>query len=90
MKKKIHDTIRKVLLMCGFLLLTMYATLFLNTTAAFAKEGDVVINEKNFPDAEFRKAVSGFDSIKKDGVLSAEELAAVKEFDIGYNGTVSI
>lgn len=89
MKKKIHDTIRKVLLMCGFLLLTMYATLLLNTTAAFAKEGDVVINEKNFPDAEFRKAVSGFDSIKKDGVLSAEELAAVKEFDIGYNGTVS-
>jgi hypothetical protein len=43
MKKKIHDTIRKALLMCGFLLLTVFATLFLNTTEAFAKEGAKVL-----------------------------------------------
>ena len=40
----------------------------------------VAINENNFPDANFRAFVDGFDA-NKNGVLEAEELEAVTEMD---------
>lgn len=56
-----------------------------------AADGDVAIDEANFPDDVFRKYVSenidGNTDTDKDGVLSEEEIAAVTEIDVYANGS---
>ena len=47
-------------------------------------EGGVLIDEKNFPDWDFRNYVSQFDK-SGDGELSNEEIAAVTEIDIEFS-----
>ena len=45
----------------------------------------IAINVRNFPDAEFSKYVSSKIDKDKDGYLSNEEIASVKEIDIGLS-----
>ena len=49
--------------------------------SAMAAEGDVVINETNFPDENFRPYVAELDTTA-DGILSAEEIKAVKRISV--------
>ncbi len=49
--------------------------------SAMAAEGDVVINETNFPDENFRPYVAELDTTA-DGILSAEEIKAVKKISV--------
>ena len=46
-----------------------------------AQDDSVAINEKNFPDEEFRKVVSGFDQ-DGDKMLSSDEIKAVEEINV--------
>ena len=48
-----------------------------------AADGDVAINETNFPDPNFRACVSNFDQ-NGNGVLSREEIAGVTAIDCAY------
>ncbi len=52
-----------------------------NADETSKKEGDVVINETNFPDEVFRKWVSEEADTSKDGVLSESEIGEVKIFE---------
>ncbi|MEG2458987.1 MAG: hypothetical protein RSA89_04150 [Raoultibacter sp.] len=54
--------------------------------SAAASEGDVVINEINFPDENFRKCIEekGYDT-NADGTLQAAELEKVTEFGMGLD-----
>lgn len=58
-------------------------------TAAFASDG-VAINETNFPDAKFRDIVSERYDTNKDGELSAEEIGAVTDMDVHYQGITDL
>lgn len=50
------------------------------------KEGEVAINEANFPDQAFREYIKGkFDTNPTDGVLSVSELAAATSINISAN-----
>ncbi|MGN0620632.1 MAG: leucine-rich repeat domain-containing protein, partial [Porcipelethomonas sp.] len=49
---------------------------------ASAAEGDVAINDENFPDETFRKYVQSFDTVGNDNILSAEEIAAVTSINV--------
>ena len=60
------------------------AALFAAPKAA-AANGDVKINETNFPDANFRSAVTAYDK-NSDGTLSASELKAVTEMRVTSSG----
>ena len=51
-----------------------------NLTAS-AAEGDVLINDTNFPDENFRNYVQKFDTVD-DNILSAEEIAAVTSINV--------
>ncbi len=75
----------------SFLFVVMLAASALNIKMAVsAAEGDVSINATNFPDDIFRAYVSEeFDS-NGDGVLSAAEIAAVKEIDVDRKGISSL
>ena len=58
---------------------------------AFAEDTGVAINVANFPDANFRKVVSKFDT-NSDGVLSDTEIGNVTVIDCSYtrNGFSSL
>ena len=65
-----------------FLALVMFmGYLPLNPIASYAN-GDVKIDDKNFPDENFRNYVSHFFDKDKDGKLSQDELDEVKEISI--------
>ena len=66
-----------------FLSLVMFtAYLPLNPIASYANDGDVTINEENFPDENFRKYVrKNFDN-DGNGILSKDECDNVKEISI--------
>lgn len=49
---------------------------------SFAAEGDVEINETNFPDANFRTMVSKKADTDKDGILTKAEMDAVTTLDV--------
>ncbi len=53
-----------------------------------AADGDVALNSTNFPDAVFLSYVSQFDTVA-DGVLSAEERAAVTTIDLFYEENIT-
>ncbi|MGN0606199.1 MAG: hypothetical protein ACI4JM_06730, partial [Oscillospiraceae bacterium] len=54
---------------------------------ANAAEGDVEINDTNFPDENFRNYVQNFDTDDADSdILSAKEIAAVTEIDVSDMG----
>ena len=78
------------------ILLTMLMVLCTAPFTAFAETGDVAINETNFPDANFRKIVEGYDTTKADGtvgadgVLSAAELEAVDEIECYDSGIANL
>ena len=74
----------KKLLSGIFLVLAM--VLCLAPTAAFAAEGDVEINEANFPDSTFRTYVKNSFDTDNDGMLSAAELAAVTTILVSDEG----
>ena len=63
------------------ILLLCCMALTLLPTAAFAA-GDVEIDETNFPDKNFRKYVEDNFDTNKDGILSADEIAAVEEITL--------
>lgn len=56
-------------------LMLIFVNLF--TMPAWAEQGDVVIDDTNFPDEIFRSYVSKFDK-NNDNILSQSELDAVK------------
>ncbi len=64
-------------------LLCLALLLGAGTVSAFATEGDVVIDANNFPDAFFRKDIAAAFDKNNDGILSAEESAAVTYLDYG-------
>lgn len=53
-----------------------------------AADGDVALNSTNFPDAVFLSYVNQFDTVA-DGVLSAEERAAVTTIDLFYEENIT-
>ena len=61
--------------------MTMALSSFGTVRADEAQDGSVAINEKNFPDEEFRKVVSGFDQ-DGDKMLSSDEIKAVEEINV--------
>ena len=61
--------------LCAILMCCMMIAAML-PVAAFAEDTGVAIDETNFPDANFRKVVSRFDT-NSDGVLSAAEIGSV-------------
>ena len=63
------------------LTLSLVLALTLLPGMALAAEGDVEINAKNFPDANFCAVVETFDT-NGDGSLSEAEIAAVTEIDV--------
>ena len=71
----------------ALLLCCMVLTLL--PTAALA-DGDVAINETYFPDENFQKYVKDNFDTNKDGSLSAEEIAAVKEIHVEGKPITSI
>lgn len=71
----------------ALLLCCMVLTLL--PTAALA-DGDVVINEANFPDENFRGYVKEKFDKNKDDILSAEEIAAVKDIHVEGEPITSI
>lgn len=71
----------------ALLLCCMVLTLL--PTAALA-DGDVAINEANFPDANFRQYVKEKFDKNEDDVLSADEIAAVKEIHVEGKPITSI
>ena len=73
--------------MCGSMLLYFPDGTFDIDLTAHAAEGDVAINETNFPDETFRNYVSeNFDKAdgegNKDNFLSAEEISDAKSIDV--------
>lgn len=71
----------------ALLLCCMVLTLL--PTAALA-DGDVAINEANFPDENFRGYVKEKFDKNKDDILSAEEIAAVKDIHVEGKPITSI
>lgn len=71
----------------ALLLCCMVLTLL--PTAALA-DGDVAINEANFPDENFRGYVEEKFDKNKDDILSAEEIAAVKDIHVEGKPITSI
>lgn len=71
----------------ALLLCCMVLTLL--PTAALA-DGDVAINEANFPDENFRGYVKEKFDKNKDDSLSADEIAAVKDIDVTNSSTTSL
>lgn len=61
--------------LCAILMCCVMIAAMLPVTA-FAEDTGVAIDETNFPDANFRKVVSRFDT-NSDGVLSAAEIGSV-------------
>ena len=70
-------------------LLLCYMVLTLLPTAALA-DGDVAINETYFPDENFRGYVKEKFDKNKDDILSAEEIAAVKDIHVEGKPITSI
>lgn len=54
------------------------------------KEDVIKVNEKNFPDANFRSYVSKNFDKDSDGILSEEEISAVTSIDVFYCGISSL
>lgn len=50
-------------------------------------KADIAVNEKNFPDMGFRRWIQANIKGAQDGVLSDEEIAAVKEMEISHGTT---
>ena len=75
------------------LTLALALILVLGTFAAIAEaasNGNVAINEKNFPDAKFRFIVKSKYDRNKDGALSPKETGAVDEMYINARGIASL
>ena len=59
-------------------------------------EGSVEINETNFPDENFRNYIkseltdSNRNKVGGDGILTADEIAAVTEINVGYKNISSL
>lgn len=71
----------------ALLLCCMVLTLL--PTAALA-DGDVAINEANFPDENFRQYVKDNFDTNKDDTLSADEIAAVQNIDVTGQSITSL
>ena len=71
------------------ILLLCCMVLTLLPTAAFAA-GDVDINDTNFPDANFQKYVKEKIDSNGDGILSADEIAAVTSISVYDSSITSI
>ena len=59
------------------------------SVTAFAADAGVAINEKNFPDTNFREVVKEFDTDDNNN-LSTEEITAVKKMYCGSNKIASL
>lgn len=88
-KKQIQKTLLRTkikrLMIIGGLAVLVAAPLLLGNGAMHkvnAAQGDVQINETNFPDAEFRRYISDKIDLNKDGVLSKAEIKKIKEIHI--------
>ena len=66
------------------IIISMLALLAIATTA----EAQVEINETNFKDQKFRNYVSNNYDKDKNGTLSTEEIAAVKEMNL-FNKSIT-
>lgn len=65
------------LAMCSTMLLYFPSGTFDIRLPVKAVEGDVEINEENFPDEIFRTYVDEYFDTTDDGILTADEIAAV-------------
>ena len=59
------------------------------TLKAYAAEGQIQINDKNFPDKEFRSYVAEFDT-DKNGYLSGAEIENVTDIKVSGKGIGSL
>lgn len=91
-KKQIQKTLLRTkikrLMITGGLAVLVAAPLLLGNGAMHkvnAAQGDVQINETNFPDAEFRRYISDKIDLNKDGVLSKAEIKKVKKIKLGWS-----
>ena len=75
---------RLILSLCVLAMGLFYVAFLDETTDVYAEEGDVEINETNFPDPVFRKFVRSNYNTTWDDVLSADEIAAVTEMSMFY------
>ena len=80
MKKQI-----KLLITAVLLLITAYVM----PVTVLAAEGDVVIDENNFPDATFRNHVKGYDS-NNDGYLSLTERSNITNINVSNSNITSL
>ncbi len=71
--------LKKIRLLCIFLI-TLSLTLFFSNHFISADASDVIIDQNNFPDKNFRTLVSEFD-INNDGVLQKYEITKVTEIE---------
>lgn len=83
--KECECMVKKWLVSIGAVALAIPMTIALssfgNVRADEAQDGSVAINEKNFPDEEFRKAVSAFDA-DGDKKLSSKEIEDAVEINV--------
>ena len=71
-------------LCCLTILLGVFICLFYAPRIVFAN-GDIQINDENFPDKAFQSFVAGNFDTDNDWVLSTSELEAVTRIDIDYD-----
>ncbi len=71
------------------LLLSTCMALSMIPLSALAADGDITIDETNFPDANFRTYVQKFD-VERDSVLSKQELADVHQIGVVGNSISSL
>lgn len=78
------------LAMCSMTLLNFPNGTFDISLPVMAAEGDVAVDEVNFPDEIFRTYVDENFDTTDDNVLDAAEIAAVTEIDLYYAGITTI
>ncbi len=72
------------------ILLALVMVLCTVPVTVFAADGDVVIDEKDFPDDNFRAYVKENFDKDNDDILSEAEIAAATEIDVSFRNIASL
>lgn len=92
MRNKFKRTLAFIaaLALCGSTMLSFPYGTFSVSLPAFAAEGDVEINETNFPDETFRDYVNTSFDTTDDNMLTADEIAAVTSISVNSQSIASL
>ena len=77
----------------GSLILALCMVLTMLPSVALAEESDILINETNFPDKNFRNWLldsSNIDGKGEDGTLTASELTSITDMDVGFKDIANL